>query len=93
MKRTLQTMVMTTFVVMITTTFAYAEYMATTAVGATFPYFQFGCLVMGGLVITSLKHKFSKIYMTEAVGSFALYAVLVALFTAPVVEIVKNLVS
>jgi len=31
--------------------------------------------------------------MTEAVGSFALYAVLVALFTAPVVDALKTLVS
>ncbi|MDD5475116.1 MAG: hypothetical protein PHU03_01220 [Syntrophales bacterium] len=93
MKRTIQTMVMAVFAVLITTTFAYAEYMATAAVGGTFPYFQLGCLVMGGLIITSLKHKYSKIYMTEAVGSFALYAVLVALFTAPFVDVLKNLVS
>jgi hypothetical protein len=31
-------------------------------------------------------------YLSEAVGSFALYAVLVALFTAPVIEAVKGLV-
>ena len=48
---------------------------------------------MGGLLIISLKHKYDKIYLGEAVGSFALYAVLVALFTAPVIGAVKNLVS
>jgi len=93
MKRTIQTMIMTVFAVLVTSSFAYAEYVATTATGGTFPYFQLGCLVMGGLIITSLKHRYSKIYMTEAVGSFALYAVLVALFTAPVVDALKTLVS
>lgn len=92
MKRTVQTAIMAAFVVLITTSFAYAQSMATAA-GGTFPYFQLGCLVMGGLIITSLKHRYSKIYMTEAVGSFALYAVLVALFTAPVVDALKTLVS
>ncbi len=92
MKRTAQTAIMAVFVVLITTSFAYAQSMATTA-GAAFPYFQLGCLVMGGLIITSLKHRYSKIYMTEAVGSFALYAILMALFTAPVVDALKTLVS
>jgi hypothetical protein len=32
-------------------------------------------------------------YLNEAVGAFALYTVLMALFTNPVVELVKNLVS
>jgi len=32
-------------------------------------------------------------YLSEAVGSFAMYAVLVALFTAPVIEMVKGMVS
>ena len=91
MQRTLQTLIMTVFVVLITATFSFAEYAATTA--AEFPYFQLGCLVVGGLIITSLKHKYSKIYLSEAVGSFALYAVLVALFTAPVVDALKSLVS
>jgi len=39
------------------------------------------------------KHKYSRLYLSEAVGSFALYAVLVALFTAPVVNALKTLVS
>jgi len=83
---------MTAFVILVSTTFAYAQSVATAA-GGTFPYFQLGCLIMGGLIITSLKHRYSKIYMSEAVGSFALYAVLVALFTAPVIEALKTLVS
>jgi hypothetical protein len=31
--------------------------------------------------------------MSEAVGSFAMYAVLVALFTSPVAQVVKNLIG
>ncbi len=91
MKKTLQTLVMAAFVVLVTASFGYAEYTATNA--ANFPYFHLGCLIVGGLIITSLKHKYSKLYLSEAVGSFALYAVLVALFTAPVVNALKTMVS
>jgi hypothetical protein len=48
---------------------------------------------MGGLTIISLKYRYPRMYLSEAVGSFALYAVMVALFTAPVIEAVKGLVS
>jgi len=91
MKRTLQTLILAAFVVLATASFGYAEYVATNA--GNFPYFQLGCLLMGGLIITSLKHKYSKIYLSEAVGSFALYAILMALFTAPVIDALKTLVS
>ena len=91
MKRTLQTLILAAFVVLATASFGYAEYIATNA--GNFPYFQLGCLLMGGLIITSLKHKYSKIYLSEAVGSFALYAILMALFTAPVIDALKTLVS
>ena len=91
MKRTLQTAIMAAFVVLATASFGYAEYVATSA--ANFPYFHLGCLIIGGLIITSLKHKYSKLYLSEAVGSFALYALLVALFTAPVVDALKTMVS
>ena len=91
MKRTVQTIIMAVFVVLTTASFGYAEYVATNA--ANFPYFHLGCLIVGGMIITSLKHKYSKLYLSEAVGSFALYAVLVALFTAPVVGALKGIVS
>jgi hypothetical protein len=91
MKKIIQTLLVALFVVLVTASFSYAEYVA--AGTGNFPYFHLGCLVVGGLIITSLKHKYSKIYMSEAVGSFALYAVLVALFTAPVIEALKNLVG
>ncbi|MEN6474638.1 MAG: hypothetical protein ABFD81_11540 [Syntrophaceae bacterium] len=91
MKRTAQTAIVALFVIMITAGFAFAAE-ATTGTG-NFPYFHLGCLIMGGLTIVSLKYRFEKIYLSEAVGSFALYAVLIALFTSPAIEAVKVLVS
>lgn len=91
MKRTIQTIIVALFVVMITATFAFAA-AATTGAG-NFPFFHLGCLAIGGLTIVSLKHRYPKIYLTEAVGSFAMYAVLVALFTAPVINGVRGLLG
>jgi hypothetical protein len=91
MKKTLGTMIVAVVVVLLTATFSFAEYAATGA--GSFPYFQLGALIVGGLVIISLKHKFSKMYTSETVGAFALYTVLIALFTSPVIEAVKTLVS
>ena len=91
MKRILQTLVMAAFVVLVTASFGYAEYVATNV--ANFPYFHLGCLIIGGMIIVSLKHKYSKLYLSEAVGSFALYAILVALFTSPVVNALRAIVS
>ena len=48
---------------------------------------------MGGMTIVSLKQKYQKLYLSEAMGSFAMYAVLVALFTNPVAQVVKNLIG
>ncbi len=91
MKKTLGTMMVTAAVVLLTATFGFAEY---AAAGTTnFPYFQLGCLIVGGLIMVSLKKKFEKLYTTEVVGAFALYTILMALFTNPVIEAVKNIVS
>ncbi len=87
----MQTLIVSVFVVLITATFAFA---ANAISGdGSFPYFNLGCLIMGGLTIVSLKYRYPKMYLSEAVGSFALYAVLVALFTAPVIESVRTLVN
>jgi hypothetical protein len=91
MKRTIQTAVVAIFVVLITAGFAFAA--SATSGPGNFPYFHLGCLAIGGLTIVSLKYRYQGIYLSEAVGSFALYAVLVALFTAPAIEAVKTLVS
>jgi FtsH-binding integral membrane protein len=91
MKKTLGTMMVAAVVVVLTATFAFAEY-AADEVG-NFPYFQFGCLIVGGLIVVSLKRKYEQMYTTEAVGVFALYTILMALFTNPVIEAVKTIVS
>ena len=91
MKKKLGTMVAAVAVVLLTASFSFAE----VALGGagSFPYFQLGCLIVGGLIIISLKHKYEKMYASETVGAFALYTVLIALFTNPVIEGIKNLVG
>ncbi len=91
MKKALSTISVAFFVLLTTATFGYAEYAA--AGSSNFPFFHLGALIVGGLIIISLKHKYSGLYMSEAMGSFALYTVLIALFTSPVVNVVKSLVG
>jgi FtsH-binding integral membrane protein len=91
MKKTLGTMIVAAAVILLTATFSFAEF---AAAGATnFPYFQLGCLIIGGLIMVSLKRKYDKMYVGEVVTIFALYTILMALFTNPVIETVKTLVS
>ena len=91
MKKTLGTMIAAMVVVLLTATFALAEY---AAAGVTnFPYFQLGCLIIGGMCVISLKHKYEKIYTSEIAGVFALYTMLIALFTNPVIGVIKDMVS
>jgi FtsH-binding integral membrane protein len=91
MKKTLGTMMVAAAVVLLTATFCFAEY--TAAGAANFPYFQLGCLIVGGLILFSLKRKYEKMYAGEVVGAFALYTILMALFTNPVIEMVKTIVT
>jgi hypothetical protein len=71
--------------------------LATTVVAAAgaanFPFFQLGCLIVGGLIMVSLKHKYEKMYVGEVDGIFAHYTILMALFTNPVFETMKTIVS
>jgi FtsH-binding integral membrane protein len=91
MKKTLATTIVTAAVVLLTATFSFAEY---AAAGVTnFPFFQLGCLIVGGLILVSLKRKYEKMYIGEVVGVFALYTILMALFTNPVINVVKAVVS
>jgi len=91
MKKTFGTMIAAVAVVLLTATFGFAEY--TAAGAANFPYFQLGCLIIGGLILVSLKKKYDRMYTAEVVGAFALYTILMALFTNPVIDAVKNIVS
>lgn len=92
MKKKIATTLTAAAVVLITGSFATAQTIATQA-GGDFPYFLLGCLITGGFVITSLKRKFEKIYVTEAVGVFALYTLMVSLFTNPVIDFIKTMVG
>lgn len=87
----MQTSLLIGFIVLTTATFTFAQFSA--APEETFPFFHIGCLIVGGLIIVSLKRKYDKLYLSEAIGSFALYTTLIALFTAPVVDTLKNLFS
>ncbi|HNQ18320.1 MAG TPA: hypothetical protein PLW90_08155 [Smithellaceae bacterium] len=91
MKKMMQTTLLTAFVIFTTASFSYAEFAVTG--NNAFPFFHLGCLIIGGLIIVSLKKKYSRLYLSEAIGSFALYAVLVALFTAPVVDALKTFLN
>ncbi|MCX7983095.1 MAG: hypothetical protein N2572_09355 [Syntrophales bacterium] len=91
MKKIMGTIITAIVVVLFTGTFAVAEYAA--AGPGNFPYFQLGCLIVGGLTLISLKHKYEKMYTGEVAGVFALYTILIALFTNPVIEGIKNLVG
>jgi hypothetical protein len=91
MKKSLTMMALTALIVLITATFSFAEYAAAGA--DNFPYFHLGALVIGGLTTLSLKQKYEKLYLSEAAGSFALYAAMIALFTSPVSDAIKNLIG
>jgi len=91
MKRVISTVLVTGVVILLTATFGFAEYTATGS--SNFPYFQLGCLIVGGLIIVSLKHKYERMYAGEAVGAFALYTIFVALFTSPVIDAIKTIVN
>jgi FtsH-binding integral membrane protein len=91
MKKMLATTIVAVAVILLTATFSFAEY--ATAGATNFPFFQLGCLIVGGLIMVSLKRKYEKMYVGEVVGIFSLYTILMALFTNPVIETVKTLVS
>ena len=84
------TVLLSLFVVLVTASFGYASY---EVAPENFPYFHLGCLIIGGMIITSLKSKYDRLHLSEAIGSFALYAILVSLFTSPVVDAIKSFVS
>ncbi|MGZ3593364.1 MAG: hypothetical protein ACXWL9_06740 [Syntrophales bacterium] len=91
MKKIFETLALSVFVVLVTATFGAAEYTATTV--SDFPYFQFGCLIVGGVTIVSLRHKYQRMYTRELVAVFCLYTMLIALFTVPVITAIKTVVS
>ncbi len=91
MKKMMQTILLAAFVILTTASFSYAQFSVNG--NDSFPFFHLGCLIIGGLIIISLKRKYTRLYMSEAIGSFALYTVLVALSTAPVADALKTLIN
>jgi hypothetical protein len=91
MEKTISTLAVATFIVISTAAFGYVQYASTGL--SPFPYFHLGCLMIGGLLMISIKRKFSRLYLTEAVGAFALYTVMISLFTVPVIDVVAWLMN
>lgn len=91
MKKLLSTLMLSGFVILVSASFGFAEFSSTGS--ENFPYFHMGALIVGGLIIISLKKKYEQLYLGEAIGSFALYTILVALFTSPVVDMIKTMVG
>lgn len=91
MNKQLTTLVTVVAIILLTATFGFAQFAASAT--TAFPYFQFGCLVIGGLTLVSLKRKYEKMYVGETIGIFALYTIMVSLFTNPVIDAIKMLVS
>lgn len=87
----MRTLFTVTMIILMTATFGIAEGMATAAAGTEFPYFHLGALIIGGLTLLSLQEKYPKMWLSESIGSFALYTVLIALFTSPVAEFIRSL--
>jgi hypothetical protein len=93
MKTNLTTIMTAIAVILITATFGIAEGMSTANAWTNFPYFHLGALVIGGLTIMSLQQRYPRLRMSETVGSFALYAVMVSLFTIPVSQFIRTLIG
>ena len=91
MKKTFATIGLAGFVTLLTATFGFAEYAATG--NSNFPYFHLGAVIIGGLIIISLRAKYQKLYLSEAMGAFALYTTMIALFTTPMVDVIRGLVG
>jgi hypothetical protein len=91
MKKLFPTLMLSGFVVLVSASFGFAEFSATGV--NEFPYFHMGAVIIGGLIIISLKEKYEELYLSEAIGSFALYTIMVAVFTTPFVNIIKSLVD
>jgi hypothetical protein len=91
MKKT-STFILAIFIVLMTAAFGFAESKMVVQ-GYQFPFFQLGMLIVGGLVILSLKHKYNKLYLFESLGVFALYMFMVSLFTDPVIDMIKVVVT
>ena len=59
----------------------------------SFPFIHLIALVVGGIILFMVKRKYKKIRIIELVGIFILYFILVTLFTEPVKNLARKLIS
>jgi Ca2+/Na+ antiporter len=59
----------------------------------TFPFVHLVALIIGGFILLILRRKYQKMRNRELIIIFVLYAVLVALFTDQVMNLIKKLIS
>ncbi len=58
-----------------------------------FPFIHLIALVVGGIALFIIKRKYQKLRIIELIIIFILYFILVALFTDPVLNLVRKLIS
>ena len=58
-----------------------------------FPFIHLIALVAGGIILFMVKRKYKKIRIIELVMIFILYFILVAIFTEPVKNLARKLIS
>jgi len=89
-RKAAEALVVAGFTLVTTASFTYMEYIA--GMEGEFPFFHLGCLLVGALVIVSLKYRYKKIYISEAVGAFTLFVIMMSLFTTPVAEALRDFI-
>jgi hypothetical protein len=58
-----------------------------------FPFIHLIALVVGSIILFMVKRKYQKIRIVELIIIFILYFILVALFTDPVLNLARKLIS
>lgn len=91
MKKKISVLLATVFMVLFTSGFGFVMNISSTP--GDFPFFHLGSLIIGLLIFVSLKNRYKKFYISECVGAMALYTIMISLFTTPVVDTIKTLVS
>lgn len=87
-KQRWQSLALAVIVVVAVLQFGYFGYRS--AGGDLYLVAQLAAIVFGGLTIISLEHRYRKIGFAGAVISFALFTLLVALYSKPVVESLQH---
>lgn len=59
----------------------------------SFPFVHLIALIAGGIIVFMVNKKYEKITSTEIILILVLYASLVVLFTEPVVNLIKKLLT